>query len=134
MNLNKGRLMDTNRQHNPKPIPPHARRHLVALQKSGKTIAAYCRAAGVSPWSIYDWKKRYGKKVPVSSVAAAIASGPDLQPVRFTELGTLPHPNRSTPRFEIRLACGTSIGVYEGATVEEIAPFLLFLNGRAIVC
>jgi hypothetical protein len=134
MNLNKGRLMDTNRQHNPESIPPHVRRHLVALQKSGKTIAAYCREGGVSPWSIYEWKKRYGKKVPASSVAAARASGPDLHPVRFTELGTLTHPTRSTPRFEIRLACGTSIGVYEGATVKEIAPFLSFLSGGAIVC
>jgi hypothetical protein len=134
MNLNKGRLMDTNRQHNPKPIPLHVRRHLVTLQKSGKTIAAYCRDAGVSPWSIYDWKKRYGKKVPVSSVAAARASEPDLQRVRFTELGTLPHPNRSTPRFEIRLACGTSIGVYEGITVEELAPYLSFLNHRVSPC
>ena len=126
--------MDTNRQQHSKPIPAHVHHHLTALQQSGKTIAAYCREAGVSAWSIYDWKKRYGQKLSASPGTTMSPLQLESPPILFTELGTLVQPNRSTPRFEIRLPGGTSIGVYEGTSVEELAPFLPLLNGRAIVC
>ena len=114
--------MDFKKATDQKPIPPHVQRHLFALRQSGKTVTSYCRESGISTWSIYDWKRRYGKKV--STPPAAVSPRTDLPSVGFAALGTFSTRSNPPVRFDIRLINGTSISVYEGTTAEELAPFL----------
>ena len=122
--------MDTRKADLVKSAPSHVRHHLNALQQSGKTVAAYCRQAGISPWSIYDWKRRYGSP---TSAPVYPPVPKEVSPVSFTALGTLKMA-RPTARFDIRFSGGTSIRVYNGATVEELAPFIALVRNRSASC
>jgi hypothetical protein len=114
-----------------KPIPAHVTRHLTAQPKSGKTIAIYCKDAGISAWSFYNWRKIYGKRIVVLDSRRLIAAQPPQIP--FTALGAMSTQTRQ-PLFDIRFSAGTRISIYSGATARELAPFLELLTSRGAPC
>jgi hypothetical protein len=119
-----------------KPVPAHITRHLTDQPKSGKTIAAYCRNAGISAWSFYNWRKLYGKQIRCLSDARRLP--PTTQPapplLPFTALGTMSTQTHQ-PLFDIRFSvAGTRISIYSGATARELAPFLELLSNRGAPC
>lgn len=124
--------MDEKKVTGKQPIPAHVQRHLSALPQSGKTITAYCREAGISTWSIYDWKRRYGGKI--SKPSTPVSARTDVPTVSFAALGALSTRSTSPARFDIRLVNGTTVSVYEGTTAEELAPFLRLVAGGAVPC
>jgi hypothetical protein len=114
-----------------KPIPSHVLYHLTTLPTSGKTIAAYCKESGITAWSFYSWRKRYGKQQQSSHLQPTPPS--ILQSVSFTALGPLGSQYRQ-PLFDIHFSAGTRISVYSGTTAQELAPFLGLLSCRGAPC
>lgn len=114
-----------------KSTPAHILHHLAAQPQSGKTIAAYCKEAGFSAWTFYNWRKIYGKKIPEDKRPHHQA--PPLQPFPFTDLGTMCVQSRQ-PLLEIHFSTGTRISVYPGTTAEEVAPFLDVVSSRGMPC
>jgi hypothetical protein len=43
------------------------RERLEAQQASGLSVAAWCKQAGVSPWSVYAWRKRLSSSPPATA-------------------------------------------------------------------
>ena len=80
--------MDKQIVHRQKPVPAHVIRHLTAQPKSGKTVASYCKDAGISAWSFYNWRKIYGNRGNTLNATGTI---PILQPSLppFTVLGAM---------------------------------------------
>lgn len=112
-----------------KPIPAHIARHLTDQPQSGNTIAAYCKDAGISAWSFYNWRKSYGKQVGIPNHSRPAS----ILPLPFTALGTMNTQTRQ-PLFDIRFSAGTRISIYSGATAQELAPFLELLSCRGAPC
>jgi hypothetical protein len=121
--------MDKHFVQHQKPVPAHIVRHLTDQPQSGKTISDYCKNAGISAWSFYNWRKSYGKRVAVPNVPRPVS----LLPLSFTALGTMNTQTRQ-PLFDIRFSAGTSISIYSGATAQELAPFLDLLSCRGTPC
>jgi hypothetical protein len=112
-----------------KPVPAHVTRHLTAQAKSGKTVAAYCKDAGISAWSFYNWRKIYGNRCNTLNATGTIPIPPQPSLPPFTVLGTMSTQTRQ-PLFDIRFSAGTCISIYSGATARELAPFLELLSCR----
>jgi putative transposase len=79
---------------------------LVARQThSGLSVAAFCQREGISPWSLYDWRKRLrargDREEPVASVPV-----PKESAAGFIDLGAL---GRASSRCEIRLDLGGGV-------------------------
>lgn len=59
------------------------RERLYAQQSSGLSVAAWCKQAGVSAWSVYAWRKRLDPKPAapklISVPMAVMAPGPVLE-------------------------------------------------------
>ena len=129
--------MDKQIDQHQKPVPAHVTRHLTDQPQSGKTIAAYCRDAGISAWSFYNWRKLYGKQVYCLPKARRLPPMtqpmPPMSPLPFTALGTISTQTRQ-PLFDIRFSAGTLISIYSGATARELAPFLDLLSCRGASC
>jgi|GEM_PF-6199836 len=115
-----------------KPVLAHVTRHLTAQPKSGQTVAAYCKDAGISAWSFYNWRKIYGNRVNTPNATGTTPiPQPSLPP--FTALGTISTQTRQ-PLFDIHFSVGTRISIYSGATARELAPFLDLLSSRGGPC
>jgi len=121
--------MDNHSVQSSKPVPAHILRHLTDQPKSGKSIAAYCKDAGFSAWSFYNWRKIYGKRITVHNRPHTTPT----QPIPFTDLGTMRIQSRQ-PLFDIHFSTGTRISIYPGTTAEELASFLEVLSSRVIAC
>jgi hypothetical protein len=129
MNLSKGApFMDKIQPTTGKPVPPHIRRHLREQQRSSESVRKYCCKKGISAWTFYKWRARYGKP---SCSSPAKASGTSTPAMAFTSLGTFRTiPQQPHPLFDIRFSCGTIISIYTGATAQELAPYLDLLSVR----
>jgi len=82
-------------------------RELVARQaQSGLSVAAFCQREGISPWSIYGWRKRLRAEDggEVRSVTVPVAHKPAPG---FIDLGALG--SRESSRCEIRLDLGGGV-------------------------
>jgi len=124
--------MDKQPVQHQKLVPAHVSHHLTAQPTSGKTIAAYCKDAGISAWSFYNWRKSYGKRI--SCIPYALRPATTLPPLLpFTALGTINTQVRQ-PLFDIRFSAGTCISIYSGATAQELAPFLEILSCNGAPC
>lgn len=122
--------MDTKTKDSARPIPPHILHHLTAHSKSGKTISAYCNDVGISRWSFYDWRKKYGKEISGTSGKPIKPPGP----MPFTALGSFSIGDSNSALFDIRFSSGTSIRVYHGTPADVIAPYIDLLSGASRTC
>lgn len=115
------------------PIPAHIRHHLQNQPSSGKTISEYCKEAGFSAWTFYNWRKRYGHQlnVPENKTSSPSSSKPLMS---FTTIGSLPLAQNRQSLFDIRFSTGTTVGIYHGTTAQEFAPFLSLLSGDSPSC
>jgi len=122
--------MDTKAKNSTRTIPPHVQRHLSAQSKSGKTISAYCNDVGISRWSFYDWRKKYGKKISGTT-------GKPIKPAArmpFASLGSFSIGDSHPALFDIRLSSGSSIRIYHDTPVDVIAPYIDLLSGASRTC
>ena len=122
--------MDTKTKNSTRAISPHILRHMSAQSKSGKTISAYCNDVGISRWSFYDWRKKYGKEI--SGTTGKPIKPPARMP--FTSLGSFSISDSPPALFDIRFSSGISIRIYPGTTADVIAPYLDLLSGEIRGC
>lgn len=115
-----------------KPIPTRIRHHLLKQPLSGKTIKDYCGKAGLSPWTFYNWRKRYGNQITVS--ADEQSPQPAKPSLTFTTIGTVCLPENRSPLFDIRFPTGVGVSVYSGTTAEQLSPFLSLVSGGSASC
>jgi hypothetical protein len=115
-----------------KPIPPHIRHHLQKQPLSGKTITEYCRKAGFSSWTFYNWRKRYGNQLKESENGKTFP--PSKPPLSFATIGTLHLQESRQPLFDIRFSTGTTVSVYGAITADQLSPFLSLISGGSASC
>jgi hypothetical protein len=96
------------------------------------TIKAYCKEAGFSPWTFYNWRNRYGSRITsdTSTEKASLSSAE----VSFTTLGALSLNEGVRPLLDIQLSSGITIRVYPGTTAVELMPFLSLLVESKLLC
>ena len=113
-------------------IPAHIRRHLQKQPSSGKTIKDYCKGAGFSAWTFYNWRKRYGHQP--KTFEHTPPSNRSKPPLSFATIGTVHLAENRQPLFDIRFPTGTIVSIYNGTTSDELAPFLSLLCRNSLSC
>lgn len=82
-------------------------RELVARQgQSGLSVAAFCQLEGISPCSLYAWRKRLRSVARTDKGMTVVPAGRE-QETGFIDLGALGH--GSGARCEIRLDLGGGV-------------------------
>jgi transposase-like protein len=82
-------------------------RELVARQgQSGLSVAAFCQLEGISPCSLYAWRKRL-RSLAGPDKGMAIVPAARERETGFVDLGALEH--GSGTRYEIRLDLGGGV-------------------------
>jgi hypothetical protein len=97
-------------------------RGLVAAQeRSGESVAAFCRERGISATHFFEWKKRLSQAAEQAFLAVRVAG--EAEPA-----GPGPESGRA---IEIRLTDGRSVLVGRGFEAGHLRAVLAVLEGRA---
>lgn len=96
-------------------VPTHVRQHLTSQPQSGLSIPQYCNKHSITPWSFYQWRKRYQSKLNV----------PSRSQISFNEIGLLAY---SGCICDIRFPSGITVSVHRGASHEELAGVIAVLS------
>lgn len=111
-------------------VPERIERHFERQRESGLTIAAYCRTHGVSAWSFYTWRKRYGAaKSRQDGGVLSGASGRAQSRVTFVEL---PAAAACAAGYELSVRGGYVLRFAPGASVREVAELARALAQVAV--
>jgi hypothetical protein len=98
-------------------VPTHVRHHLTSQPQSGLSIPQYCTKHSITPWSFYQWRKRYQSKL----------NAPSCSQISFNEIGLLSY---SGCIFDIRFPSGITVSVHRGASHEELAGVVDILSEK----
>jgi transposase-like protein len=99
------------------PLAPDRRRILHRWGRSGLSAAAFAPSVGISPWTLYAWRRQERDRADRSPAGASMVPA-------FVELAAAEHErNRDTltaPRIEIALARDIVIRVEPGFDAETL--------------
>jgi transposase len=90
------------------------RRHAVALVQSGRPVSAVAKELGVSPYSIYEWQRKFRRQVDVHAPIPKTVQGLEVEIERLREAL-----NRSQLREEI---LKKSLGIFAESPANP-SPF-----------
>jgi hypothetical protein len=89
-------------------------------QRSGQSVAAFCRERGICAPQFFAWKRRLNQ-----------AGTEQFLAVQVVETGALSQPPAVRhPALEVRLGCGRSVVVEPGFDVDHLRALLAVLEPR----
>ncbi len=90
------------------------RRHAVALVQNGRRVSEVAKELGVSPYSIYEWQRKFRRQVDIHAPLPKTVEGLEVEIERLREAL-----NRSQMREEI---LKKSLGIFAEAPAHP-SPF-----------
>jgi transposase-like protein len=78
--------------------------------RSGESVKEFAARAGISAWSLYQWRRRLSRGV----------SGRDQQPARLVEVALVQKERSQAGRLRVRLRCGHRVDVPAGFDDAEL--------------
>lgn len=98
------------------------RERLSSQEKSGKSIAAFCREHELRVWQFYEWKKRFRQREAASFVAVSV-KGEDER------VSPLPAPSLSL--IELHHRRGWSLQIAAGFDADHLRRVLSVLDSAS---